>query len=114
MAKHQASEVSLLFWLHTYGSDLIAPLFNLYAFSAHEIYLQPNLPSTALQPDPEMAQVMKDQELINFWNSGVRRGITNWFFALYLHTKTEGFDLEAYLCTIAAQSYPGAPKQPAL
>jgi hypothetical protein len=114
MAKHQVSEVSLLSWLHIYGADLIAPLFNLYAFSAHEIYLQPNLPRTALEPDLVMAQTMKNQELINFWNKGVCRGMTNWFFTLYLRTKTESLDLEAHLRTIAAQFYPGAPKQAAL
>ncbi len=114
LAKHLSCELTLSSSLMAYGQDLIAPFFNFYAWSAQDIYLQATLPLVILQPEPDMADVFHDQNEIDFWHSGVCRGITNWFLKLYLSTKDECPDLEAHLRAIAAQFYPGAPRQAAL
>lgn len=94
------------------GSDLIAPLFNTYAFSASDVYLQDTIPSPTA--DPLIARALEGQNKISFHRGGVCRGGTVWFLNLNFLTEGAIPDLETRLRSIASTFYYGTRSRPAL
>lgn len=114
LKQHLMKEVYLLASLFLYGAQLIAPLYNVYAGRAEEVYLTPSLSSSELSADPEIADILRDQTTVDFYQAGVCRGITSWFLALYLRTRDSYMDRDEHFRAVASIFQDGAPPQAAL
>ncbi|MBI2743241.1 MAG: hypothetical protein HYX48_04915 [Chlamydiales bacterium] len=113
LSKHALSGLIELTAVIGYGSKMIAPLYNMYALSASDVYLQPplTLPSPSL--DERMQQVVKDQREIRFYSpEGVCKGLNTWFWHLYSQTKDRISGTDRCLRCVAKSFYPGAQSQP--
>lgn len=101
-------------WRH--GENLLAPLFNTYAYSARSIYLQPSVNSEELQHDPDLFATVREWQRIDFYQpEGVCRGICTYFEGLYLHGRARFPNApEAHLRSIASRLAEGATEKAAL
>ena len=96
------------------GENYLAPLFNVYAFSASSVYLAPPIQAASLQETPEIYETVEGFDSVHFYQKGVCRGMSNWFAYLYLQTQNDFDDPETHLCAVASSFFSGASSQAAL
>jgi hypothetical protein len=115
LGKHLLYDLNKLILFNKYGENYLAPMINVYDLSASDVFLQPSIPISSLNPDVQEITFIGKWDTLFFYNpQGVCRGITNWFLYLYLVTKDQFSDPIQHVQNLAQLFQNGAPSPAAL